>query len=1080
MSISSIKKILLAGTALVAMSAFSLQAHAATDTISAAGTTTLGADPNATPAITFAAGSTTGSIVNDPTGDDYLADGPDTVTNTSGTNNIGTLTLQGVTGTQNVAGAVGTSAGTGSLFAVNAGATGGTSDFAGAVYAETVTIGGGAATFSSTVKTTTLSLGAGTVAAGAVTGNLTFTGAGAATLNGGLAGNIDFAGNNGVINLEGGQSITAGAGAGTVNNTGTAGEGSLILIGGTQTVAGAVGGTNALASVKAATNSGDISNFSSTVNATNIYADEGVLNITGLATGTLTFQNTGAGTANLSGGLAGNIDFATAGTVNVASGESIAAGAGTGAVNSTVSGVGKLDLMGGTQSVAGAVGATDALTEVDAGQSGGATTFDSTVNATTIKVGTGSATFDGNVTSASTINFEDLAGTATVATTATSIGAVNSTGGVSGKLVFTDATQTVNGVVGGTNALTEVDAGQSGGATIFDDAVSATTIKVGTGSATFEGAVAGGLTYTAAGTATVYSGIGLAGAVTGDGAIGSGVGSLTFDGASSGITGISSGGGSTFLHALTLSGSGTTVAVTGAVLAADTTALGNNALTATTTFGIGTGGAQTLDSTVTSASVYGHVTATGAATVGTGTTVDLTLTAPTTTTTYTLVSGTSGTVATLAEGDLKVTIGGTTYTDTGAYTLTHGLVTYSQVAAGDNLEIEASIANTSGVITANDLSVDAALNTITTVDAACVTTACTQLKTAIANVNTQAGISATAAHNALQSLMPAGADGGAQNAALTVGTETQGVANTRLAALRDGDATSGVAAGASSHGVSMWLEGYGQHANQDTMDGVNGYGATTWGGAVGVDSSAMFDKAIVGVAINYGSSVVNSSDINTTTTDLGNYGINLYGTYDLGQKMFVNGQVGFAYNTIDSTRHNAGGSGLNADGSTSSDQYSARVDAGRDYPVQGGMTLTPDVSAAYTYLNTAGYTETGAGGDDNTVASNGQNALGLGIGGTAAWKIHGQDDDVFKPSLHAGYTYEAIDDKVQTSSSFVGDPASTIFINEGASPARSIFDVGAKVVYSTKANWDFSANYDFQAKEDYTSNTGELRATAHF
>ena len=43
-----------------------------------------------------------------------------------------------------------------------------------------------------------------------------------------------------------------------------------------------------------------------------------------------------------------------------------------------------------------------------------------------------------------------------------------------------------------------------------------------------------------------------------------------------------------------------------------------------------------------------------------------------------------------------------------------------------------------------------------------------------------------------------------------------------------------------------------------------------------------------------------------------------------------------------------------------------------------------------------------------------------------------------------------------------------------------LFDLGAKVVYTTKANWDFSANYDFQAKEDYTSNTGELRATAHF
>jgi uncharacterized protein with beta-barrel porin domain len=87
---------------------------------------------------------------------------------------------------------------------------------------------------------------------------------------------------------------------------------------------------------------------------------------------------------------------------------------------------------------------------------------------------------------------------------------------------------------------------------------------------------------------------------------------------------------------------------------------------------------------------------------------------------------------------------------------------------------------------------------------------------------------------------------------------------------------------------------------------------------------------------------------------------------------------------------------------------------------------------------------------------------------------------VFKPALHAGYTYEAIDDRVSTSSSFVGDPTSTVFINEGSSPDRSVFDVGAKLVYSTKANWDLSANYDFQVKKEYTSNTGEIRATAHF
>ncbi len=109
------------------------------------------------------------------------------------------------------------------------------------------------------------------------------------------------------------------------------------------------------------------------------------------------------------------------------------------------------------------------------------------------------------------------------------------------------------------------------------------------------------------------------------------------------------------------------------------------------------------------------------------------------------------------------------------------------------------------------------------------------------------------------------------------------------------------------------------------------------------------------------------------------------------------------------------------------------------------------------------------------------NVLDLGFGGTASWKLKANvDGSVIKPSLHAGYAYDAVGDKVQTSSSFAGDPAANIFTSTGASPARSIFDAGAKVIYTTTANWDFSANYDFQAKQSYTSHTGEVRATAHF
>lgn len=393
---------------------------------------------------------------------------------------------------------------------------------------------------------------------------------------------------------------------------------------------------------------------------------------------------------------------------------------------------------------------------------------------------------------------------------------------------------------------------------------------------------------------------------------------------------------------------------------------------------------------------------------------------------------------------------------------------------------------TQSAITSNDLSVNGAL-TAFGAEGVNTTSGEAQLNTIIMTISGEP--TAAAIHNALQSLTPT-VDGGAQVAALNVVAETQDIADNRMTALRDGDPLSGVAAGATANGVSMWYEGYGQHADQNAMGGVNGYNATTWGGAVGVDSALMEDEGIFGIALNYGHAAINSDNANTTLTDLGNYGVNTYATIHFGPTVFMNGQLGYAYNTIDSYRHNADLTGDTANGSTHSNQYSSKIDMGRDYSAGGNMinnnwqldpmTLTPDASIAYTYLRTQGYVESGAGGSDNTVAGNDQNVLALGIGGTMAWKIRSDDGSVVKPSLHAGYAYDAIDTRVQTVSSFVGDPAANIFTTTGASPSRNIFDAGAKLVYMSMANWDFSANYDFQFKEDYTSNTGELRATTHF
>ncbi len=1086
--------------------------------------------------------------MQDPNTHDYLATGGDSVTNTSGTNNIGTLTLLGAAGTQTVAGAVGTNAATGSLLAVNAGVTGGTSVFSGAIFAQTVNVSGaGVVDLNGGLTGTTLAYGVntGTVAlasgqnlsagvTGTGAGNLTYAGGSQTqtgvindsnlTVNAGVAGATTAFANNvtaatlalgagtGTVTLSSGANLTAavtGSAASTLSYLGGSQTQTGVINDSAMTInAGVAGATTSFANnVTAATlafgaGTGTVSlannaNLTANVTATNagtltlagasaitgtvgavgnlvstINAGAGTASVSGLVNAT-TLSFNGANTVSLNGvgtNHVGTVNFGSnAGTLSLADGANL-----TGNIDDTNTGT--LTLVG-TSTVTGNTGSGNNLTAVNAGANGKTDIFTGAIYATTVNVtGSGTVDINGGLFGSGTLAFGAGGGTVAVADAQNITGTVTTTANTS-TLTLSGAT-TVSGTVGATGAgnnLLLIQAGANGKTDAFSGNVFASTTSVtGTGVVDFSGTATTNVNFAGDGTVNVASGKLLTGSLNSTGGtVGSGKGTVAFAGANSAVTTI---GNTGILKDLTLSGSNTVVAASGAVLAADTMNLGNNTLTAATTFGMGTGGTQTLDSTVTSASVYGHVATTGHATVGTGTKVDLTLTAPTTTTTYTLVSGASGgAVGALGVGGLD--INGTL--DSGsARTVTIGLVTYSQVTTGTGayeLEIKATRNNVSTLgagVTANDSSVDTALNTIGSSGDALLTTINGKVATA-------AGVSAAAVHTDLQSLTPT-VDGSSEVAAENIVAQTQDITDGHLLALRDGDQSSGVAAGAAGNGVSMWAEGYGQHAKQDLTSGVNGYSSNTWGGAVGVDSSKILDKAIIGFALNYGQATANSDNANTTATNLGNYGLTLYGTYDLGQKMFVNGQAGYAYNTITTDRHNADLAGNTAHGSTSSDQFSAKVDAGRDYPQAGGLTLTPDVSAAYTYLNTAGYTETGAGGADNVVGSDSVNVFDLGVGATASWKFKAPDEASVKPSLHAGYAYDLVGDKVQTTSSFAGDPAATTFVTSGASPARSIFDLGAKVVYSTKANWDFSANYDFQGKQNYTSNTGEVRATAHF
>lgn len=354
-------------------------------------------------------------------------------------------------------------------------------------------------------------------------------------------------------------------------------------------------------------------------------------------------------------------------------------------------------------------------------------------------------------------------------------------------------------------------------------------------------------------------------------------------------------------------------------------------------------------------------------------------------------------------------------------------------------------------------------------------TANNDIEAAFANL--QAADGDVAAKNVLESLTPT-VDGSQAVAAINVAGEVADVLDTRLASLSTGQ--TGVAAGNGGSGHNFWMQGFGKTATQDQRDGVDGFDSDTYGAAIGLDTENVIDNGIVGVALAYATTDAESENGASTDSEIDSYQISLYGQMDVAPATFVQGSVGYGRNNIDQTRHNVGGvAGQNVTADFDSDQFMARVSTGRHYETGYGFTLTPKLSANYVHLSTDSYDEDGTLGVALTdVDTDDINIFELGIGADMTWDVANNDGSVLQPKLHAGYRYDVIGDEVSTTATFAGGGAA--FATEGYDPAQGTFDLGAGVTYFSSSNWDLKADYNFEIKEDYDAHAGLVRASFKF
>ncbi len=311
--------------------------------------------------------------------------------------------------------------------------------------------------------------------------------------------------------------------------------------------------------------------------------------------------------------------------------------------------------------------------------------------------------------------------------------------------------------------------------------------------------------------------------------------------------------------------------------------------------------------------------------------------------------------------------------------------------------------------------------------------------------------------------------------ALNFTRSSMGIIGEQMASLRESGISSGD--GYISKGIRMWGQSFGESAKQDFRDNIDGYDADTLGLAIGIDSQNYAGDALVGLALSYGNTTVDSNSANTINTEIDSYQITLYGEYYLDHRTYFDGQIGYVWSDNETGRYNVSGiTGLTDIGNFKSNQYVARFEAGREY-TKDEIIITPSVLANYAHYCFDSYTATGADVVSLSIDGNCFDVLELGIGVNAKWK-HVVDGGYFMPEIRGAYRYDVIGDKFEADASYVG--GGDDFEIKGASPAKSTFAIGVGTTYYASNNWELSASYDYEFKSDYAAHSGFLRVGYNF
>lgn len=310
----------------------------------------------------------------------------------------------------------------------------------------------------------------------------------------------------------------------------------------------------------------------------------------------------------------------------------------------------------------------------------------------------------------------------------------------------------------------------------------------------------------------------------------------------------------------------------------------------------------------------------------------------------------------------------------------------------------------------------------------------------------------------------------------------------------------------SNPNLGIWVQGFGDRASQQSMQGADGYGLSAVGMAAGVDK--VFDdlgNTKLGFAFGYArGNVTNTGQTVNNRLDSNSFMAMAYG-FHATDDWFINGAVGLGRHTYETRRQLLD---FSAVGSHDSVQFATNFNAGMPFSFNDDITLIPMVSFDYSHIKESGYTEDWMirvpkldfsgpipvpiyiNNDPQYVMVNSPTNLAIesrrfdsfraGIGGRAIYEYQ-QTDWGAEIELHAMLKHEFADLAQNSTAKFAfGSPS---FESPGIRPARNDLTVGGSVRLTGQDDDDqltLLTSYDANFREKFFGQTMTLNLRYDF